>query len=260
MPKNLFNSFKNLHTNHQALVLNNIWDAASAAIVENEGALALATSSASVAWSNGYADGGQLPVPLLLQSIKKILRVINLPLSVDIEDGYSQSPQKVAQLVADLVELGVVGINIEDGSHSASLLIEKIQAIKQHLGETSVFINARTDVYLQALVHEDLRLNETIKRAKQYLASGADGIFVPGMINTNDISQVAQSIQAPLNIMVSSEQDCFAEFVDAGANRISLGPNTFITAYASLLKINQYDSKAKIETDLTYEALNGLFK
>ncbi len=253
------NSFRALHFNTQTLLLINVWDAASAAIMAHYGATAIATSSASLAWSNGYADGGQLPIPLFLQSIQNILRVINLPLTVDIEDGFSDSPQLVAQLVTDLVDMGVSGINIEDGNFTPSVLSEKLQAIRNRLGKTPLFINARTDVYLQALVDEDSRMGETIQRAHHYLASGADGIFVPGLVNSHEISQIAQSIQAPLNIMLSSEQGCVAHFIDAGAKRISLGPSSFLTAYDSLLTKNHFDSKVKAKAELTYQAMNDLF-
>jgi len=251
--QNSYHTFKQLHT--QPLILTNVWDPASAAIVEKSGATALATSSASLAWSNGYADGGKLPKEILIHAIKNILRITKLPLSVDIEDGYSDSPEKVAQLVADLVKLGVVGINIEDGSKSIDSLANKIKAIRNSVGLQSVFINARTDVYLQQLVAKNCLVEETLSRADQYISSGADGIFVPGLLANNDISQIATDINAPLNIMVDTACNDLKPLIDAGANRFSLGPNTFTAAYNSLA--NQ--SLLTTHTELSYESLNQMF-
>ena len=118
--------FRNLHSNKRALILINSWDAASAALVQAAGSDALATSSASLAWANGYADGSVLPRDVLLSAINRILRVSKIPLSVDIEDGYSQSPDEVADFVVHLAKLGVAGVNIEDGQDSPELLVEKI--------------------------------------------------------------------------------------------------------------------------------------
>ncbi len=253
-----FNSFKKLHSSSQALILLNIWDAASAAIVEKHGASAIATSSASLAWSNGYADGGKLPKSVLINAIKNILRVISVPLSVDIEDGYNDSPEEVAQFVAELVELGVAGINIEDGSSSPKLLIEKIRSIQDTIGKETVFINARTDVYLRGLVSEKFQLNESISRAKKYLNSGANCIFIPGMANPHDIVSFVAATKAPLNIMVSQQQKDLGTLAQAGAKRISLGPNPFITAYNSLIDQNPYVKNQTAES-LSYDSLNQFF-
>ncbi len=252
-----FNTFKNLHYISQPLVLTNVWDAASAAIVEKNGAKAIATSSASLAWANGYPDGEKMPLELLFSVIKQIRSVTQLPLSVDLETGYSQSPNEVAQTVQCLVDIGVVGINIEDGDQSPELLINKIKNIRNLLGQNSVFINARTDVFLQQLVSEDFQLTESIKRAKAYLAAGADGIFVPGMVESQDIKQFGKLIKAPLNIMLSEQQFCNIKSIkDAGVQRISTGPNSFIECYKNICPKRSSQSNV---SNLNFEYLNQLF-
>jgi 2-methylisocitrate lyase-like PEP mutase family enzyme len=113
--------FQSLHEGG-LLLLANCWDGGSARLAQAAGARALATSSASLAWANGYADGSHLPPGLLLQSVRGIARVSDLPLTVDIEDGYSDEPEQVASLVRELMDAGAVGINIEDGAGRPELL------------------------------------------------------------------------------------------------------------------------------------------
>src|SRR5215469_14415009 len=107
--------FRQLHDNSSPLLLPNVWDAGSARLVEAQGAQAIATTSAGFAWALGYPDGRVLPFDEVVGSVRRIVRVLNVPLSVDIENGYSDDPQAVASNVMRLVELGIAGINIEDG-------------------------------------------------------------------------------------------------------------------------------------------------
>jgi 2-methylisocitrate lyase-like PEP mutase family enzyme len=140
-------TFHRLH--HEGfLVLANAWDAATARLIEGLGAKAIATTSAAVAWSHGYADGDLLPVPLLRATVAEIARVIRVPLSVDIESGYADDPAAVADVVSEVVAAGGVGINIEDGTRAPDLLCAKIEQAKaaaRRLG-VDLFVNARADV------------------------------------------------------------------------------------------------------------------
>jgi len=252
------NLFRSLHSNSEPLILVNIWDAASAAIVQNSGGAALATSSASLAWANGYPDGSKLPQNILLNAIAQILRVSRIPLTVDIEDGYSDSPDEVVNLVSALVELGIAGINIEDGGGAPNLLIEKISKIRTKLREQSPFINARTDVYLRGLVDPEKRLGESVERLQRYIDAGADGVFVPGLICAKEIAAISTSIKAPLNVMALSASGELGSLADSGACRISLGPASFIDAYTSLLETSNNVAKNGENTMITYDSLNSL--
>src|SRR3984885_9168135 len=110
--------FRDLHQGPGLLLLPNAWDAITARLIESLGAKAIATTSAGLAWSRGYADGNTLPEDQLLAAIGAVARVIRVPLSVDIEAGYSEDAGAVARLVTHLLDIGVVGINIEDGAGS----------------------------------------------------------------------------------------------------------------------------------------------
>src|ERR1700704_6256515 len=145
--------FRSLHQGPALLLLPNAWDAVTARLIESLGAKAIATTSAGLAWSRGYPDGNALPDDQLIAATRDIARVIRVPLTVDIEAGYSDDPAAVARLVARVLALGAVGINIEDGAGSPDLLSKKIVAIRDHIAHSGddLFINARTDVYLRGV-------------------------------------------------------------------------------------------------------------
>jgi len=203
MPSPLAAHFRDLHHRHEVLLLPNAWDAASAHIQARAGAKAVATSSAALCWALGYQDGGALPVGELLSAIRRIVRTLAVPLTVDIEDGYSDSPEEVAELAAEVLRCGAVGINIEDGTAPSEILAEKIQAIRSRTGAAELFINARTDVYLRSLAPEGPEAMAMVKvRAKDYASAGADGLFVPGLVQTADAEQIASATRLPLNLML----------------------------------------------------------
>jgi 2-methylisocitrate lyase-like PEP mutase family enzyme len=218
------------------LVLANVWDAGSARLVEGLGAKALATTSAAVAWSHGYADGDVLPVPLLLTTVSEITRVVSVPLTVDIEGGYSSDPAAVGDVVARVVEAGGVGLNIEDGAGDPELLCAKIESAKSagdRLG-VNVFVNARTDVYLRGLVPADRRVEETLAREARYRAAGADGIFVPGLVVADEIRAVASAVRLPLNVLAWPGLPLAAELERLGVRRLSAGSGIAQAAYGRL--------------------------
>jgi 2-methylisocitrate lyase-like PEP mutase family enzyme len=189
------------------------------------GPSAIATTSAGMAWSLGYADGQKLPVAEMLAAVQRITRVLTVPLTVDVEAGYSQDPSNVAQLVMQLADLGVVGINIEDGRDNPAVLSAKIAAIKNAAAKRSlpVFVNARTDVYLKRLVPESARSMEVLQRAEQYRNVGADGLFVPLLINAGEISEIAKQAQLPLNVMAHKSLPSILQLQALGVRRLSAG-------------------------------------
>ncbi len=178
-----------------------------------------------MAWAHGYPDGDALPVPLVLATAQAIARVIRVPLTMDIEAGYSDDPEAVGRLAAQLIEAGVVGINLEDGGKSPDLLCAKIARIRRVAGELGVdlFINARTDVYLRGLVPEPERLAEVRARAARYAGAGASGIFVPGLAEPSAIAAIAGAIDRPLNIMAWPGLPSAAELARLGVRRLSAG-------------------------------------
>ena len=197
-----------------------------ARLIESLGAKAIATTSAGLAWSNGYPDGNALPEDQLIAAIRDIARVIRVPLTVDIEAGYSDDPAAVARLVARVLAVGVVGINIEDGERSPDLLCKKIAAIREHAAHSGaeVFINARTDVNLRGVARGEAATEEVIRRASRYRAAGGDGLFVPGLATADAMAAISAAIAPmPLNVMAVPNLPPLDTLEKSGVRRLSAG-------------------------------------
>ncbi|HEX7867233.1 MAG TPA: isocitrate lyase/phosphoenolpyruvate mutase family protein [Variovorax sp.] len=221
--------FHRLHTGPDPLVLVNAWDAASARIVERAGATVIGTTSAGMAWSLGYADGERMPVGELIAACARICRVAGVPVSVDVESGYGDSTQAVCDVAGALIDMGAAGVNIEDGTRPGTrelappeVQCERIAAIRKL--DARFFINARTDVYFVPWDDPAARFEEALRRAKLYAEAGADGIFVPGMSNLEEIARLSGALGVPLNVYAGYAGAPPAEtLARAGARRISLG-------------------------------------
>ncbi|BBU31287.1 hypothetical protein BTHE68_50210 [Burkholderia sp. THE68] len=196
-------TFRQLHDQSTPLLLPNAWDAGSARLIEAQGASAIATTSAGFAWALGYPDGRKLPFDEVVGSVRRIVRVLQVPLSVDVENGYSDDPETVAAHVLQLADLGIAGINIEDGPDAPSLLAAKIEAIKNAVAKAGLdlFVNARSDVFLASLVEQAKQPQEAIARGHVYASAGADGLFLPALVQPSDIEAIAGAIRLPLNVM-----------------------------------------------------------
>lgn len=255
--------FAALHDSATPLLLPNAWDAASARLWQEGGAQAVATASAALSWARGHADGGGLPPESLLQTLRDILRTVSVPVSVDIEDGYSDDPQAVAALADEVATLGAVGINIEDGAGSPDLLAAKITAIRQRLGTRPLFVNARTDVYLAGLAQGDAAETMTIQRLAQYRQAGADGGFVPGLADAVAVRRIADAVPLAISLMVVAGMPSPTELGAAGVRRISVGPGLFKAAYAAgdaaLRAFLAGDFAPLQRPSLDYAALNRMF-
>ena len=219
-------TFQRLHHGATLLILPNVWDAGSARLMESLGARAIATTSAGLAWSHGYPDGNALPTDRLIAATRDIARAIGVPLSMDIEAGYSDDERSVSRLVRDILNAGAAGINIEDGTGSPDQLCRKIAAIRDITSRSGgdLFVNARTDVYLRGIAVGDAAVGEVIDRAARYRAAGSDGLFVPGLIDGNAMAAIAAAIHPmPLNIMAAPGLPSNDALQTAGVRRLSAG-------------------------------------
>lgn len=243
--------FRILHAPGNILVLPNAWDAASARVAEDCGAAAIATSSAAVAWSQGYGDGEKIPKETMLSVVADIVRVARIPVSADSEAGYSDDPESVGDFVVALARAGAVGINLEDGRSPPELLAAKIAAIKRAcaLASVDVFVNARTDVYLKALVPAENAVAESIARGERYRDAGADGLFVAGVTDAAAMRKISTAVNLPLNVLVRPGMVPIAQLRDAGVRRVSTGSETrraalgaYRRAAKELLEQGRYDT------------------
>lgn len=239
-------TFHRLHTNADTLVLVNAWDAGSARILEHAGAPAIATTSAGMAWSLGYADGERIPTEELIAACARICRAVNVPVSVDIERGFADSTPGAVALVRALIDVGVAGLNIEDGVSvetqrlaAPEVLCERITALRSLATQMNaeLFINARTDTYFVDCKDRMARYQDTLRRARLYASAGADGIFVPGM-DVEDVFPFARSAPLPLNVYAGGGWAPPVHLLRrAGVRRISLGCGPLQSVFGSLRRI-----------------------
>jgi 2-methylisocitrate lyase-like PEP mutase family enzyme len=230
--------FRGLHQDG-LLILANAWDAGSARLIESLGARAIATTSCGVAWSHGYADGDFLPVPLLVATVAGIARAVKVPITADVEGGYSSEAAAVAETVAKVIDAGAVGINIEDGAGTPDLLCAKIEAARRAASRTGValFVNARTDVYLRALAPAERRVAETLARAERYRSAGADGIFVPGVMDAAEIRSITSGTPLPLNVMALPGLPAGPALAALGVRRLSSGGDLAQAAFGRVASL-----------------------
>jgi len=233
-------NFKELHHLNTPLLICNVWDANSAKIAEKLKFKAIGTSSAAIANMLGYEDGEQMSFDELVFIVKRILASTTLPLTVDIESGYSRDPSVTAGFIKTLCDLGVVGINIEDSLVTntrelinAESFTEYLKAVTNQLAKDNVdlFINVRTDTFIVA---SENVLEQTIERIKLYQTAEIDGVFVPCITNESDIKAVVNSTELAINVMCMPELANFDVLNQLSVNRISMGNFLFDNLTTSL--------------------------
>ncbi|OOY11976.1 phosphonomutase [Thioclava marina] len=235
--------FRSLHVPHDPIILYNVWDAGSAKAVVRAGARAVATSSWSVAASQGYEDGEELPLDGALAVVDRIVQSVDCPVSVDFEGGYAADPDGVNQNVRHLLKLGVIGLNFEDqvvngrGLYSIGVQVERLRAVRAAADALGIpaFINARTDVFLKSAPEVDHAslVDDALARAEAYAEVGADGFFVPGLTDKALIRAICEKTSIPVNVMAADPQHD-GNFASLGVSRISFGPNPYIRSVAVL--------------------------
>ncbi len=251
--------FQDLHKRQDLFILPNAWDAASARIFERAGFSAIGTTSAGIATSLGYPDGQQIPVREMMDSIRRIVSAVNLPVTADIEAGYSQNIEKILDVVREVLEIGVVGINFEDSTgiketpiSDIPLQVAKIRAIRKMVAaaEKTLVINARIDLFYLGIYDIQRATEETIKRAHAYLDAGADCIFIFGVTDKELLHKLVKSIPGPVNLLAGAGMPPVAELKLMGVRRLSLGSGPMRATLGTLEQISQ-----ELLQDGTYKAL-----
>src|SRR5215207_7869588 len=194
-----FEAFAALHVPGDPVILYNVWDVGSAQAVIRAGAKALATGSHPVADANGWPDAEGVPIDFALANAKRIAGSTELPVTVDFEGAYSDDPDQGAENVVRLAATGAVG--------------------------DQFFINARTDLYLQAETHDSALVDEAIERGKAFADAGANGFFVPRLADAQQVERIVKEVPLPLNLIAFPGAPPKAEWANAGVARISHGPH-----------------------------------
>lgn len=237
-------AFRSLHEAGSPLVLFNVWDAGSAQAVAKSGAPAIATGSWSVAAANGLADGEKIARDLVMATLRRISGSTELPVTVDLESGFGNDADAVAETIRLSIEAGAIGCNLEDSVPAEGSLREikeasaRINAARRAAEEQlpGYFINARTDVFFRGPSTEnnaDL-LGEALERAEAYADAGANGLFTPGLSDLALIRRLAESSPLPLNIMRLGTKPSIKELAEAGVARVSHGPYPYLLAMEAL--------------------------
>ena len=215
------------------LVLPNAWDAASAVVIADAGAAAIATTSAGVAWSLGYPDGEQLPRADLVAAIGRMAAAVEVPLTADVEAGYGATEEEVAETVTAVLDAGAVGINIEDAPAGASgLYAPEIAAARIRAARTAAdacgvpdfVINARTDVYMRRIGDPMTRVDEVARRAADYAEAGGDCLFVPALADLVVLESLVARSPLPISASTGPGRPSVAQLRAAGVRRVSVGP------------------------------------
>jgi 2-methylisocitrate lyase-like PEP mutase family enzyme len=225
-------------------VLPNAWDVGSARILESVGFPAIATTSAGVAFSLGRPDHGFAAADArvgrdeMIRRVGEIAAAVSVPVSADLENGYGEQPETVAETIALAVAAGAAGGNIEDftGSraqplYDISLAVERVAAARAAAPESFVLVG-RTDGLLVGQP-----IDECVKRANAYLAAGADCAFVPGAADSETIGALARGIDGPLNVVMGLTGSALTleELAALGVRRVTVGGSIARAMYRHLL-------------------------
>ena len=254
-------AFRQMHTHGDVLLLPNVWDVASARVIEDAGFPAIATSSAGIAFAQGFPDGQKIPPERMLAVIADIASAVKVPVTADVEAGYGSRPEDAARTAGQVIEAGAVGMNFEDATGDTKqqlfdlpLQLERIRAIRE-TGESlgvPLLINARTDVYLLQVGEAVTRYDEALRRLSAFRDGGADCVFVPGVVDLATIKQFVRDLHCPINILAGPGSPPISQLKDAGVRRISLGSGPMRAALGLLRRL-----AGELRSQGTYSALSG---
>jgi len=230
--------FAGLHYCQRPLVLPNAWDVASALLLQEAGFAAVATTSLGVNAAAGLADASGAGRDVALDLGRTLAGRLRVPVTVDVEGGYSDDPAAVAALAGQLADAGVAGINLEDGLPGGALRPagQQVAVIAAVVATVpGLFVNARTDTYWLRTTAPAQRLGETLRRVEAYRDAGAHGVFVPGLTGRADTAAVAARAGVPLNVLWQPGVP-LADLADAGVARVSTGSALYRAALGAALR------------------------
>jgi 2-methylisocitrate lyase-like PEP mutase family enzyme len=254
-------AFRAMHAGQGAVLLPNVWDVASARIIEEAGFEAIATTSAGIAFAQGFPDGQKIPAEQMITSIAHIVAAVRVPVTADVEAGYGQRPEDAARTARNVVDAGAVGMNFEDATGDAdhpltalTLQLERIRAIRETAEELRVpiVLNARTDVYLLQIGDPSRRYDEAVRRLSAFRDAGADCVFVPGVRDAETIGRFVADLKCPVNILGMPGSPPVPELVRLGVKRISLGSGPMRSSLGFLRGLAE-----EVKTSGTYKLMEG---
>lgn len=244
-------AFQKLHQGPPILMLPNAWDVGSAIILAGEGFPAIATTSAGIAFAQGYPDGEHIGRDEMLAVISRIVQKVAVPVTADLERGYGATPEDVAETVRRAIAIGVVGANFEDSIKQADAPlrelndnVERIHAAREAADAENIpfVINARTDGFLVPGGTGAEVFDDVVRRANAYRAAGADCLFIPGKLDLDTIERLVKAIDGPINILGGFSGYAappLAQLQELGVARVTIGGSLSLAALALVKRVGQ---------------------
>lgn len=232
--------FLQLHHGPGPLLIPNPWDAGSARLLEWLGFAALATTSSGFAATLGRLDGSVTRDEALAHAAA-VSAAVTVPVSADLENGFADSPEGVAETVRLATATGLAGCSIEDATgrdgdpvYDRALAVDRVAAAAEaaHAGPGRLVLTARAENYL----HGRPDLADTIARLRAYADAGADVLYAPGLTSLADVREVAGSVDRPVNVLTLPSGPTVAELAEAGVSRISVGGAFAYVALSALVE------------------------
>jgi 2-methylisocitrate lyase-like PEP mutase family enzyme len=237
-----------LHTEHDLLILPNVWNPVGARILQAQGYPAVATASAAISASLGYQDGEKIMRSTLIDLIRRIAASVDVPVTADIEAGYGDSTAELEETITAVIDSGVVGVNIEDSFGEDGVLrpveeqCHRISAVRQvaELHGLHLVINARVDSFLSsAFAGIEEATEDAVERAKAYVEAGADCVYPIGPGDEETVRVLRVRIDSPINILATPAAAPIELLQAIGINRISFGPFVFRSCLKKFIDITQ---------------------
>ena len=238
-------AFRALHEREGAFIIPNPWDAGTARLLAHLGFEALATTSAGYAFSIGQRDN-TVGRDRMMEHVAAIVSATDLPVSADLENGFGDDPDTVAETIRLAAAAGLAGCSIEDSTsrpddpiYAHELAVERIRAAARVARSLSFpfTLTARAENYLVG--RPDLA--DTIKRLQAYQEAGADVLYAPGLASKSDIATVVRSVDRPVNVVMGLRgvQLSLAALSELGVKRISVGSALSRAALGAFLRAAQ---------------------
>lgn len=249
--------FLERHHKGPMIRMPNAWDKGTAKIMVDAGAEALGTTSAGILYAQGLPDyEGALSRDDCLRYAQDICSAVDVPVSIDSEDGYGDTPEQVAESFRMMIEVGAMGGSIEDHPRtagrdliSAEETADRVRAAKETIDASGVpfVLTARAECFLVG--HPD-RMNESIRRIQMYETAGADCVYVPGLRKREDIKAVLDAVSCPINVLIGIKTFDLplSELEDMGVRRISTGGSIACAAFGVIKSATE----GVLGSDLTY--------
>ena len=234
-----------LHAGPDVLVMPNPWDVVSAVVLADMGFAALATTSAGIAFARGYPDGQRIPRHEMIGEIERIVRAVDIPVTADLESGYGETPEDVAETISLALAAGAVGANIEDSypdhpdrQYESGQAVERIKAARAAADGLGVHfvINARCDNFLPGRPRSAELIADAVERLNAYKLAGADCLYTPWVGDAETIAVLVRKLEGPLNILAGPDTVPIPELKQLGVRRVTTGGGLYRSCLGTLGK------------------------